>query len=206
MDLETDQLIQRTIGNVFADNTIITIAHRLDTILGSDRILVLDSGNVVEFNTKDELLKNPEGIFANLLAEAGLALMEESKPFELVEQRLLERRMMIKKLSALSLNEDTNIHEMNSPSEGSDPQEELRERIHTLHANVVENELLIERDTRFMSHKRNHSFDDGTTEDRLKKYNDPKWKSAFMDKMAKVLPSDMYESIQSPDAYNYTIQ
>jgi ABC-type multidrug transport system fused ATPase/permease subunit len=214
MDLETDQLIQNTISTVFAENTIITIAHRLDTILGSDRILVLDSGQVVEFNTKDELLKNPNGIFTTLLAEAGLALMEERKPFEMVEKRVSERKMMVKKrFSTRSCREEASIHEEVSAhipeEEESDLQEELRERIHNLHANVMENDLLIERDTTLMSQqKRSNSFDDGAAEENQTKYNDPKWKSKFMDEMAIVQPSSyMHENrIQSPDAFYSTIQ
>lgn len=214
MDLETDQLIQNTISTVFAENTIITIAHRLDTILGSDRILVLDSGQVVEFNTKDELLKNPNGIFTTLLAEAGLALMEDRKPFEVVEKRVSERRMMGKKrFSSRSCREEAVNHEEISahiPDEEGDLQEVLRERIHNLHASVIENDLLIEREHTLMSQqKRSNSFDDhGAAEEKQAKHNDPKWKSKFMDEMVVVLPSsNMHEnSIQSPDAFYSTIQ
>lgn len=215
MDLETDQLIQNTISTVFAENTIITIAHRLDTILGSDRILVLDSGQVVEFNTKDELLKNPNGIFTTLLAEAGLALMEERKPFEMVEKRVSERRMMVKKrFSSRSCREEASIHEEVSAhipeeEEKSHLQEELREHIHNLHANVMENDLLIEREPTLMSQqKRSNSFDDGAAEENQTKYNDRNWKSKFMDEMAIVQPSSyIHENrIQSPDAFYSTIQ
>jgi ATP-binding cassette subfamily C (CFTR/MRP) protein 5 len=49
-------LIQHTIREKFADCTVITIAHRLETILGSDRIAVLDYGELVEFDTPSTLL------------------------------------------------------------------------------------------------------------------------------------------------------
>lgn len=70
MDLETDALIQKTIRSVFKDRTMITIAHRLDTIIDSDRILVMDHGNVLEFDSVRNLLKNPKGSFTALVREA----------------------------------------------------------------------------------------------------------------------------------------
>lgn len=48
IDLETDDLIQATIRKEFKHCTIITIAHRLNTIMDSDRVVVLSDGNLVE--------------------------------------------------------------------------------------------------------------------------------------------------------------
>jgi ATP-binding cassette, subfamily C (CFTR/MRP), member 1 len=55
VDTETDQLMQRLIREEFRGYTIITVAHRLDTILDSDRIVVLNSGRIVEVGTPEEL-------------------------------------------------------------------------------------------------------------------------------------------------------
>ena len=55
VDLETDSLIQGTIREEFGDRTIVTIAHRLETIVDSDRILVLREGQVVDFDTPKAL-------------------------------------------------------------------------------------------------------------------------------------------------------
>jgi ABC-type multidrug transport system fused ATPase/permease subunit len=58
-------------SSVFRDRSIITIAHRINTILDSDRIVVLDRGRVVEFDTPAELI-NQGGHFFKLVKEAGL--------------------------------------------------------------------------------------------------------------------------------------
>lgn len=58
-------------SNIFKERTIITIAHRINTILDSDRIVVLDHGRVAEFDTPTELIKR-KGEFYELVKEAGL--------------------------------------------------------------------------------------------------------------------------------------
>lgn len=66
VDFATDKLIQETIRTKFKNCTVITIAHRVDTILDYDRILVVDGGRVVEFDTPEWLLRNEAGKFAEL--------------------------------------------------------------------------------------------------------------------------------------------
>jgi ABC-type multidrug transport system fused ATPase/permease subunit len=72
IDLETDSLIQKTIRSEFSDCTILTIAHRLHTILDSSRVLVLDTGKVIEFDKPQVLLENPNSIFHSLAKDAGI--------------------------------------------------------------------------------------------------------------------------------------
>ncbi|XP_032455621.1 multidrug resistance-associated protein 1 isoform X6 [Nasonia vitripennis] len=74
VDLETDDLIQRTIREEFKECTVLTIAHRLNTILDSDRVIVLDKGAIVEFESPDSLLQKPESAFYSMAKDAGLTL------------------------------------------------------------------------------------------------------------------------------------
>ncbi|XP_026888570.2 multidrug resistance-associated protein 5 isoform X1 [Electrophorus electricus] len=68
MDTETDSLIQETIRNSFQDCTTLTIAHRLHTVLNCDRIMVLNQGQVVEFDEPSILLANENSRFCAMLA------------------------------------------------------------------------------------------------------------------------------------------
>ncbi|KAK9476428.1 P-loop containing nucleoside triphosphate hydrolase protein [Lipomyces japonicus] len=72
VDVETDQIIQQTIRNEFKDRTILTIAHRLNTIIDSDKIVVLAAGRIVEFDTPDNLLQNSSSLFYSLCKQGGL--------------------------------------------------------------------------------------------------------------------------------------
>ncbi|XP_035783639.1 multidrug resistance-associated protein 1-like [Anopheles albimanus] len=72
VDLETDDLIQRTIRTEFNDCTVLTIAHRLNTILDSDKVIVLDKGQIVEFAPPNELLQTKSSAFYSMAKDAGL--------------------------------------------------------------------------------------------------------------------------------------
>ena len=71
IDELTDHLIQKMIKTEFKDTTVITIAHRLNTIIQYDKILVLDQGNVAEFDDPVNLLERGDGYFAKLIKENG---------------------------------------------------------------------------------------------------------------------------------------
>ncbi|XP_041631913.1 multidrug resistance-associated protein 1 isoform X1 [Drosophila kikkawai] len=72
VDLETDDLIQKTIRTEFRDCTVLTIAHRLNTILDSDKVIVLDKGQITEFASPTELLDNPKSAFYSMAKDANL--------------------------------------------------------------------------------------------------------------------------------------
>lgn len=72
VDLETDDLIQSTIRTEFKDCTIITIAHRLNTVLDYDRILVLKEGLIAELDSPKNLMQKEGGIFRDMCRDAGL--------------------------------------------------------------------------------------------------------------------------------------
>ena len=72
VDLETDDLIQSTIREEFKESTVLTNAHRLNTIMDYDRIMVLDKGQIAEFDTVKELIKKQDGIFHSMVKDAGL--------------------------------------------------------------------------------------------------------------------------------------
>ena len=67
IDAKSDRHIQKIIRTMFADKTVVTIAHRLDTIIDSDRVLVMDAGCVVEYGNPAELLDKKDGVFRGLV-------------------------------------------------------------------------------------------------------------------------------------------
>ena len=81
VDMETDTLIQETIKRKFRECTVLTVAHRLDTIIESERNLVLSEGRVVEYDQPHKLLQNEDGHFKEMVAAIGKkreALMREA--------------------------------------------------------------------------------------------------------------------------------
>ncbi|KAJ2776525.1 hypothetical protein GGI15_004822, partial [Coemansia interrupta] len=72
IDNETDAIIQQTIRKEFRNCTVLTIAHRLNTVMDSDMILVIDNGMVAEYDTPENLLANRYSIFTSLVSEASI--------------------------------------------------------------------------------------------------------------------------------------
>lgn len=69
IDVVTEKLIQGLMMSEFKNSTMITVAHRLNTIINSDRIAVLGAGKCLEYGSPDELANKKGGEFASLLSE-----------------------------------------------------------------------------------------------------------------------------------------
>lgn len=77
VDPQTDALIQTTIRHKFKNCTVLTIAHRLHTVMDSDKVLVMDAGQVVEFGSPYELLtESDKGIFRSMVKQTGKSTYE----------------------------------------------------------------------------------------------------------------------------------
>lgn len=77
IDLHTDALIQSTLHEEFRNCTVISIAHRINTVLHCDKVAVLRAGRVAEFGSPKELISNKESLFANYWAHSRLELRSQ---------------------------------------------------------------------------------------------------------------------------------
>jgi len=82
IDYSTDKIIQYSIRRELEDVTLITVAHRLQTIMDADRIMVLSQGNLVEDDTPANLLRKQTGLFRSLVDESN----DKDKLYELAFQ------------------------------------------------------------------------------------------------------------------------
>ena len=73
VDYETDRLIQVTLRDMFPGTTLLVVAHRLQTIIDLDSVLVMEEGKCVEFNDAATLLDDPESFFSGLCDATGPA-------------------------------------------------------------------------------------------------------------------------------------
>lgn len=76
VDVGTDALIQKTIREKFKHCTVLTIAHRLVTIMDSDRVLVLDNGEIMEFDSPHNLLQDTKGYFYKMVHQGDSSEIE----------------------------------------------------------------------------------------------------------------------------------
>ncbi|XP_018402741.1 PREDICTED: multidrug resistance-associated protein 4-like [Cyphomyrmex costatus] len=79
VDPTTDALIQTTIRKKFEDCTVLTIAHRLNTIMDNDKVLTMDQGQMLEFDHPYILLQNEQGHFSSMVQETGKTMTEQLK-------------------------------------------------------------------------------------------------------------------------------
>ncbi len=74
IDYKTDELIQNAIKEVMKESTVITIAHRIKTILNYDRIVVLNYGEVEEYDSPENLISNKNSLFYELYSKSHLQI------------------------------------------------------------------------------------------------------------------------------------
>ena len=72
IDYKSEEIIQRAINEILNESTVITIAHRIKTILNYDKILALDNGEIVDFDTPKHLLEKKKGVFYELYHKSTL--------------------------------------------------------------------------------------------------------------------------------------
>ncbi|CAF4354696.1 unnamed protein product [Rotaria socialis] len=109
VDNATDELIQKAIRDKFKECTVLTVAHRLRSVIDSDRIMVLSDGKMVEFDAPEVLLSNQYSYFSSLVEQTGVAEAEylrtlansnelhknkKQKTFELDDETMLETNEM----------------------------------------------------------------------------------------------------------------
>lgn len=137
VDVETDALLQRMIRKNFRDKTVLTIAHRLNTIMDSDRIMVLDAGEIAEFDTPKRLLQNKKGILYGMVKATGaetseylheIANMKAAADEELAaqEELVVESKKKKKSKKAKAAAEDPESEEKKEDQE-DEKQEELKD-------------------------------------------------------------------------------
>ena len=99
VDQDTDSQIQKTIKNKFSECTVITVAHRLNTIIDMDKVLVMDAGQVIEFGSPYILLKNQGGMFYSMVKQTGpefekmLHKMAEKSYFDRIEKEAVQHSL-----------------------------------------------------------------------------------------------------------------
>uniref|UniRef100_A0A8C0FFX1 ATP binding cassette subfamily C member 9 n=1 Tax=Bubo bubo TaxID=30461 RepID=A0A8C0FFX1_BUBBB len=67
IDMATENILQKVVMTAFADRTVVTIAHRVHTILTADLVIVMKRGNILEYDTPENLLSQEDGIFASFV-------------------------------------------------------------------------------------------------------------------------------------------
>ena len=70
IDIKSEEIVQNALEKLFEDCTVITIAHRLNTIMNSDKILVLGNGQLLEYDSPKKLLENPDSEFTKMWKES----------------------------------------------------------------------------------------------------------------------------------------
>ncbi|EDV23743.1 uncharacterized protein TRIADDRAFT_57243 [Trichoplax adhaerens] len=98
MDTKTDGIIQATLQSELRKSTVLIIAHRLNTIQSCDKVLVLDSGKILEFDTPFNLMYKEESIFKRMVSKAGIEELFKPKRVTKRKPIILENRLFSRSL------------------------------------------------------------------------------------------------------------
>lgn len=104
VDPQTDALIQRTIRERFAECTVLTVAHRLHTVMDSDRIVVMDAGRVREFDWPAVLLDREGGVLRDMVDACG---PQEATSLKRIAAETMATKMAVRAAEPLDADEDT---------------------------------------------------------------------------------------------------
>lgn len=72
MDPETDEMLHGVIGEIFANCTLLMIAHRLDSIVNCHMVMVMEKGELIEFDKPHILLEDTSSVFSSMYREASM--------------------------------------------------------------------------------------------------------------------------------------
>ncbi|KAJ4445532.1 hypothetical protein ANN_12212 [Periplaneta americana] len=78
VDVETDYLIQETIRDAFSHCTVLTIAHRLNTVTTYNRVMVMDSGKIIEFDSPEHLMSRDDSVFRQMMLAMGVSSLQDN--------------------------------------------------------------------------------------------------------------------------------
>ena len=70
IDYKTEEIIQKALNEILSNSTMISIAHRIKTVMNSDKILVLENGEIIEFDTPENLLNNKKSLFYDFYSKS----------------------------------------------------------------------------------------------------------------------------------------
>ena len=87
VDRRTDRLLQEALQKSFVGATILSVAHRLDTVIDNDYILVMGHGHVLEFGTPAELLSNKDGDFYSMVEDTGRDMSRDLRQRALLREK-----------------------------------------------------------------------------------------------------------------------
>ncbi|KAL3283459.1 hypothetical protein HHI36_006603 [Cryptolaemus montrouzieri] len=106
VDSETDVAIQKTMKKQFSDCTVLTVAHRLSTVINSDKILVIDAGELVEIGHPYVLMNNTGGKFYSMVAQTGPSTFAQLKnlAFQGYTEKLAKTKNLLQKPDEFVMN------------------------------------------------------------------------------------------------------